>query len=336
MLELEPFLTNCPWVVLHNSYTFTHPAPITLLDQREYMSTQQIKKIHPTRSIPFIAIHVLALAFAITAPFAWKWVGLCVGMYYLRMFAITGFYHRYFSHRTFKTSRAFQFFMAFLAQTSAQKGALWWAANHRHHHKFSDQEGDIHSPIRDGFWWSHCGWILSTDNDRTMTELIHDLTRFPELVWLNRYPHVASVIFGALILVLGGWSAFVWGFLVSTVLLWHGTFTINSLSHVYGSQRYETGDTSRNNFWLSLLTLGEGWHNNHHCYQSATRQGFFWYEIDITYYLLKTLSVFGIVWDLRAPPLEKLEEKRIGNRSAETAVTPLPISNVLVNSEVNT
>jgi stearoyl-CoA desaturase (delta-9 desaturase) len=237
-------------------------------------------------------------------------------MYYLRMFAITGGYHRYFSHRSYKTSRAFQFFLAFLAQASAQKGALWWAAHHRHHHKYSDQEEDIHSPLLDGFWWSHCGWILSPVYDRTQTELIRDLTQYKELVWLNRYPHVPTVIFAAVLYAVGGWPAFVWGFLISTVILWHGTFTINSLSHVYGSRRYETTDTSRNNFWLSLLTLGEGWHNNHHCYQSATRQGFFWYEIDVTYYILKSLSFVGIVWDLRDPPLEKLEDKRIGGKIA--------------------
>lgn len=292
------------------------------------------KEIHPTRSIPFFLIHVLAVVFAITTPFEWKWVGLCVGMYYLRMFAITGGYHRYFSHRSYKTSRAFQFFLAFLAQTSAQKGALWWAAHHRHHHKFSDLKEDIHSPVLDGFWWSHCGWILSPVYDRTQSELIQDLTRYKELVWLDRYPHVASVAFAITLYLAGGWPAFVWGFLVSTVLLWHGTFTINSLSHVYGSRRYETTDTSKNNFWLALLTLGEGWHNNHHCYQSSTRQGFYWYEIDITYYILKGLSFVGIVWDLRDPPLEKLESKKIGSK-IEPALFPTALK-TSIQSELST
>jgi stearoyl-CoA desaturase (delta-9 desaturase) len=286
-----------------------------------------VRKIHRTRSIPFFFLHFVALAAVIVAPFAWKWVGLCVGMYYLRMFAITGGYHRYFSHRTYKTSRAFQFFMACLAQSSAQKGAMWWAANHRHHHKFSDQVEDIHSPLHTGFFWSHVGWILCEDNDRTHWELIPDFKKYPELVWLDRYPHVPALALALILFAAGGFPALAWGFFMSTVLLWHGTFTINSLSHVYGTRRYTTTDTSRNNFWLALLTLGEGWHNNHHCYQSSTNQGFFWWEIDITYYILKGLSKVGVVWDLRKPPLELLEAKRIG-RDVRDAMPLTPADTV--------
>lgn len=270
-------------------------------------------KVHLTRSIPFVVIHILAIVGVFFVPFAWKWVGLCVAMYYLRMFAITGGYHRYFSHRTYKTSRTFQFLIALLAQSSAQKGAMWWAANHRHHHKFSDAKEDIHSPLQDGFFWSHVGWILCRDNDRTQWELIQDFKKFPELVLLDKYPHIPSVGLALITLALGGAPALMWGFFLSTVLLWHGTFTINSLSHVYGTRRYTTTDTSRNNFWLSLLTMGEGWHNNHHTYQSSVKQGFFWYEVDFTYYILKAFSWVGIVWDLRMPPLELLESKRIGS-----------------------
>ncbi len=285
------------------------------------------RRIRPYHSLPFFILHGVAIAGVFLVPFAWKWVGLCVGMYYLRMFAITGGYHRYFSHRTYKTSRAFQFFMAALAQSSAQKGALWWAANHRHHHKFSDLEEDIHSPLHTGFWWSHVGWILAKENEKTHWELISDFKKYPELVWLNQYPHVPAVVLALLLFGLGGAPALMWGFFLSTVLLWHGTFTINSLSHVYGTRRYTTTDTSRNNFWLALLTLGEGWHNNHHCYQSSTNQGFFWYEIDITYYALKGLSKIGIVWDLRRPPLELLEARRIakpGRTGVRDAMPLLP------------
>lgn len=277
-------------------------------------------KIHAARSIPFVLFHLVAFAGVFFVPFAWKWVGLCIGMYYLRMFAITGGYHRYFSHRTYKTSRAFQFLIALLAQSSAQKGALWWAANHRHHHKFSDAPNDIHSPLHTGFFWSHVGWILCEDNDRTQWELIQDFKKYPELAFLDKYPHVPTVALALILFALGGAPALIWGFFFSTVLLWHGTFTINSLSHVFGSRRYTTTDTSRNNFWLSLLTMGEGWHNNHHTYQSSVNQGFFWYEVDFTYYILKTLSWFGIVWDLRKPPLELLEAKRIGG----TVVDAMP------------
>lgn len=285
-----------------------------------------VRKIRPVQSIPFFVLHAIAIVGVFFVPFAWKWVGLCVGMYYLRMFAITGGYHRYFSHRTYKTSRAFQFFMAFLAQSSAQKGAIWWAANHRHHHKFSDQVEDIHSPLHTGFWWSHVGWILSAEHEKTHWDLISDFKKYPELVWLNKYPHIPAVLLAVGLFAVGGASALWWGFFMSTVLLWHGTFTINSLSHVFGSRRYTTTDTSRNNFWLALLTLGEGWHNNHHTYQSSTNQGFFWYEIDITYYILRGLSKVGIVWDLRKPPLELLEAKRIAKNGRAGVIDMMPLT----------
>jgi stearoyl-CoA desaturase (delta-9 desaturase) len=261
----------------------------------------------------------LSVFAAFLLPFKWEWVGLCVASYYLRMFAITAGYHRYFSHRTYKMSRIVQFAMAWLGGTAVQKGALWWAANHRLHHRNSDQPNDIHSPKQHGFWWSHVGWILSDVHDETEWSQIQDLAKFPELKWLNHYHLVPGITYAVLLFVAGGWGALVWGFCISTVLLWHGTFTINSLSHVFGSIRYKTADTSRNNFWLSLVTLGEGWHNNHHCYMSSTKQGFFWWEIDGSYYTLKVLSYFRIVSDLRKPPLKLLESKRLrGSRQSRT------------------
>ena len=266
-------------------------------------------RIGALKSIPFFLFHIAAAVSVFFVHFSWSMVALCIAMYYLRMFGITAGYHRYFSHRSYKTNRVFQFIVAWIGSMSSQKGVLWWAANHRHHHKFSDLPEDIHSPLLTGFWWSHVGWILSVYYDETKWELIPDLKKFPELVWLNKYHQVPLVLYGATLFLLGGWSAFVWGFLVSTVLLWHGTFTINSLSHVYGSRRYVTTDTSRNNFWLALLTLGEGWHNNHHCYQSSANQGFYWWEVDGSFYVLKALSWIGITRDLRKPPLELLEAK---------------------------
>ncbi len=290
------------------------------------VSTTPVRRIRLVHSLPFFAIHLVAFIGVFLVPFAWKWVGLCVGLYSLRMFAVTGGYHRYFSHRTYKTSRAFQFFMALLAQSSAQKGALWWAANHRHHHKYSDQEEDIHSPLHTGFWWSHVGWILTAENEETHWDLIGDFKKYPELVFLNKHPHLPAIALALILLFTGGASALMWGFFLSTVLLWHGTFTINSLSHVFGTRRYTTTDTSRNNFWLALLTLGEGWHNNHHAYQSSTNQGFFWYEIDITFYALKALSKVGIVWDLRKPPLEILESKRIAKSGQAGVRDAMPLT----------
>jgi stearoyl-CoA desaturase (delta-9 desaturase) len=267
-------------------------------------------KIDWVGSVPFIAIHVAALG-VLFVDFSWAAVGLCVFMYALRMFGITGGYHRYFSHRTYKLSRVSQFFMALLGTLAAQKGVLWWAANHRHHHRFSDYPEDLHSPVQDGIIWSHVGWILSPYYTKTRWELIPDLTKYPELVWLNKYHLVPPIALAVAMVAIGGAPALFWGFFMSTVLLWHGTFTINSLSHVFGSRRYKTTDDSRNNFWLALLTLGEGWHNNHHCYMNSTRQGFFWWEIDMTYYALKVMSWFGIVSKIKAPPLKLLEAKRI-------------------------
>jgi len=257
------------------------------------------------QNLPFWLIHVISLG-VFLVPFAWKWLGLCLCLYFVRMFAITAGYHRYFSHRTYKMGRIAQFAMAWLATSSLQQGPLWWAAHHRHHHRHSDQPEDIHSPWQRGFWYSHCFWFLDGENDRTRTELIPDLMRYTELRWLNQWHWVPGVLLGLGLLVWGGWAAVFWGFALSTTLLWHGTFTINSLSHVFGSRRFETTDTSRNNFWLALITMGEGWHNNHHRYQSSTNQGFYWYEVDTTYYLLKILAALGVVSGLRKAPVNKL------------------------------
>ena len=262
------------------------------------------------QSAPFAAVHVGALA-VLFFQFRWWYPLLALGLYALRMFFVTAGYHRYFSHRTFKTSRAFQFLLAISAMTSMQKGVLWWAAHHRHHHRFSDLEEDIHSPSLKGFWWAHLGWILCKRYNTTRAELVPDLARYPELRWLNKYHMVPPILLGAALFLIGGFSLFVWGFCLSTVLLWHDTFTINSLSHLFGSRRYETTDTSRNNWLLALLTLGEGWHNNHHHYMASARQGFFWWEIDITYYTLKALSWCGLVWDLRKVPTHLLTEQKL-------------------------
>ena len=268
-------------------------------------------------SVTFILVHIAALS-VFWVPISWNLVLLCLGLYWLRMFAITAGYHRYFAHRSFKTSRLFQFILAFLGASSMQKGPLWWAGHHRHHHRFSDQDEDLHSPHRDGFWWAHVGWILSSKYDETPEDLIKDFVKVPELRWLNRWHLVPGVILAAVLLFLGGWPAFVWGFLVSTVLTWHATFAINSLTHVFGRVRYRTADTSKNSVILALLTLGEGWHNNHHYYQTATRQGFFWWEVDVSYYILKLLSIPRVVWGLREPPERVLMSNRVDQAEGET------------------
>jgi len=269
------------------------PTPTVAIDPSE--------RIAWIRSLPFIGMHVACLG-ALWTGVSWSAFALCVALYAIRMFGITGGYHRYFSHRSYRTSRWFQFVLAWIGCSAVQKGPLWWAGHHRHHHKHSDEDPDLHSPMLRGFWWSHVGWFLSSRYDDTDFDAIKDFTKYPEIRWLNAYHVVPGVVLAVACTVAMGWQGLVWGFFVSTVLLYHGTFVINSLCHMLGTVRYETHDESRNSLLLALITLGEGWHNNHHHYQSSTRQGFFWWEIDISYYVLRVLSWIGLVWDLRSPP----------------------------------
>jgi stearoyl-CoA desaturase (delta-9 desaturase) len=281
-------------------------------------STRTPRNYSLTGMIPFIVIHLAVLG-AFWSGVTTEAVVCGIALYFVRMFAVTGGYHRYFSHRTYKTSRVFQFILAFLAQSTAQKGALWWAAHHRAHHRFSDKAGDLHSPVNDGFWYSHVGWLFNgtADTDYTM---IPDFARFAELRFLNKYFLLPPIVMGVVVFLALGWPGLFIGFFASTVALWHGTFTINSLSHVFGNRRFATSDDSRNNWFLAIVTMGEGWHNNHHRFAASTRQGFYWYEYDITFYILKVLSWLGIVWDLRPVPRKILEEGRARDRSRRLGV----------------
>ena len=228
--------------------------------------------------------------------------------FFVRMFGITGGYHRYFAHKTYRTSRAFQFALAFLGCSATQKGPLWWAGHHRGHHKYADRPGDTHSP-REGFYYAHQGWIFDRRWDATPLDRIGDFAAYPELAWLNRYHVVPPALMALGCYLLGGFSGLIWGFVISTVALWHTTYCVNSVCHVWGRRRYPTPDTSRNNWLMALLTLGEGWHNNHHHFCASTRQGFRWWEIDVTYYALRALQAIGLVWEIREPPLHVLERK---------------------------
>jgi stearoyl-CoA desaturase (Delta-9 desaturase) len=265
-------------------------------------------------SAAFVAVHAGCLA-AIWSGVSWHAIAIGIVLYWLRMFAITAGYHRYFSHRAYATSRVFQFILAFLAQSSTQKSVLWWAAKHRHHHLHSDTENDVHSPRHKGFIYSHVGWIFHRSHDGTDLVKVEDFASYPELMWLHRFELLPAIIVGTLCFIIAGWSGLVVGFFWSTVVLYHATFCINSLAHVHGHKRYVTGDDSRNNWLLALVTMGEGWHNNHHAYQSSAQQGFRWWEIDVTYYVLVVLSWLGVVWDLKKPPEQVLRnEHRPGSR----------------------
>jgi stearoyl-CoA desaturase (delta-9 desaturase) len=270
--------------------------------------------------LPFLAVHVAAVVGVIVLGASWRGLALAAALYYLRMFGVTAGYHRYFAHRSFRTSRPVQLGLALLAMSSSQKGVLWWAAHHRTHHKFSDQVGDVHSVLLDGFWWSHVGWILSGTHEETDHRRVRDLVKFPELVWLNRYWWTPPMALAVALFLAGSWFALVFGFFVSTTLLWHGTFTINSLTHVFGTRRYLTSDNSRNSALLAIVTLGEGWHNNHHYYQRSVRQGFLWWEFDPTFYVLRGLAALGLVWDLHEPPREVVRKRLAGKLPAAGVV----------------
>jgi stearoyl-CoA desaturase (Delta-9 desaturase) len=288
-------------------------------------SIAELDSVDWTKSIPFFGVHVACLGVFWTGV-SWNAIALCAATYAVRMFAITGGYHRYFAHRSYRTSRAFQFVLAALACSAVQRGPLWWAGHHRHHHQHSDQDADVHSPEREGFWWSHVGWLLSRRHDATRLDVIQDFARYPELRVLNHWYAASGVLLALGCLAAMGWQGLVWGFFISTVLLFHATFAINSLCHMFGKIRYKTTDASRNSAVLALLTLGEGWHNNHHYYATSTRMGFFWWEIDITFYILKLLSLVGLVWDLKQPPQHVLDVGRAYGSQGLSSTSPSSIT----------
>ena len=288
--------------------------------------------VYPS-AIPFVLAHLAcfgALWSGVTATSVW----LAIGLYWLRMFAVTGGYHRYFSHRTYKTSRIGQFLLALLAQSTAQKSVFWWASKHRHHHRYADTEHDVHSPVQTSFAYSHVGWIFSRDHHVFDDSTIQDLTKFPELRWLHRFETAPAILLAVICYAIDGWAGLFVGFFWSTVAVYHGTFCINSLAHVHGDKHYVTGDESRNNWWLAIITMGEGWHNNHHAYQYSVRQGFRWWQIDPTYYIILGLSKLRLVWDLKQPPQAVIERSqalppRVIERSAERLAASVPVDRVV-------
>jgi len=250
------------------------------------------------KTIVFLTFHLLwILAF---------WSGASTGAlcfatasYFVILFGVFAGFHRYFSHRTFKTSRVFQFLLALLGTLSLQKGVLHWAANHRVHHKYSDKPGDIHSPIINTLYWAHMGWIMSDDHNETKWDKIKDFSKFPELVWLNKnfvgiyVTWCASVLFGL------GFDYLVWGCFINTLVSWHVVFFVNSIMHVWGSRDHDTGDQSRNNIWLTIPLMGENWHNNHHHKPNSASVWFKWYQVDLTFIALAALEKIGLIWDVK-------------------------------------
>lgn len=273
-------------------------------------------------SIPLLFMHV-ACAGVFFVKGGWPAFIIFALMYVLHVFALTAGYHRYFSHKSYKTSRVFQFILALLGITAAQRDPLWWASHHRMHHMNSDTEDDVHSPRHHGFWWAHIGWVMNRELLETDLNRVKDFAKYPELLWLNRHPYAPAFILAVLLLINGsmldfffpnlgvsGWQFVFYGFFLSTVAVYHVTFCINSIAHMHGKRRFEVEDDSRNNWLLGLLAMGEGWHNNHHRYAVCARQGFRWWELDLSYLILRGLQSVGLVWDIREPPKSVLAERR--------------------------
>jgi stearoyl-CoA desaturase (delta-9 desaturase) len=290
----------------------------TLGDPREAASD----KLNFRSSLSFFALHLVPFLAIFTGVTRTALV-LAVVTFTSRMFFITAGYHRYFSHKSYRLDRLTQFMLAFGGTTASQKGPLWWAAHHRNHHRFSDTERDVHSPKR-GFWWSHVGWILCDKYNEADRSQIRDFARYPELRFIDKHDWIGPWTLAITCLLIGGWSGLLIGFFASTVLLWHVTFTVNSVAHVMGRRAYETDDTSRNTLLVALATGGEGWHNNHHRYPWSARQGFRWWQIDVTYYVLRALSWVGIVRDLRPVPASVIEEARAAKALRRARGTSLP------------
>jgi fatty-acid desaturase len=248
-----------------------------------------------------VAFHILAIA----AFWFFSWQNLVVALVLHWMavgFGISLGYHRLHTHRGFKTSKTFEYFLAICGTLTLEGGPIFWVATHRKHHQLSDDHGDPHSP-REGGFWAHMGWILFGDTHHNNTELMGkyapDLGRDQFYRWLNSYHWVPLTTLGLVLLAVGGWSMVLWGIFLRVVVGLHGTWLVNSATHMWGSRRFETRDDSRNSWWVALLTFGEGWHNNHHAHPVSARHGLAWYEFDISWITLKLFNAIGIVSDLK-------------------------------------
>lgn len=248
----------------------------------------------------FAVLHALPLGALVTGARREVWLAAAVA-YVVRVWFVTAGYHSYFSHRAFRTGRVFQLVLALGAQTSSQGGVLGWATTHRHHHGHADEPGDLHSPHQRGLWYAHIGWLLRTGYLARSQPRTGPFTAYPELVWLDRHPYVPPLCLAAGLAIAFGWPGLFIGYGLSTVLLYHATFAVNSLAHRFGARPFPTPDHSRNNWFVALILLGGGWHNNHHRHPRSARHGLRWWELDVTYAVLVVLGWLGLVSDIRVP-----------------------------------
>jgi stearoyl-CoA desaturase (delta-9 desaturase) len=246
-------------------------------------------------------------------PFSWGLVAVWAASHFLRAVGITLAFHRYYAHRSFQMSRPARFVWTLIATAAMQKGPLWWAGHHVNHHRFADRDGDPHSPMVSGVYYAHIGWFLNDakhDRLEPSNPVIRDFSGAPEIAWLDHYYFAPPLALAALMYLAGGMPWLVWGFCVPTVTLAHATFAINTVNHMFGSRRFDTIDESRNNVLTALFAAGEGWHNNHHRYQRAARNGFYWWELDLTWYVIRLMGFVGAAWDIQPVPERIYEEAR--------------------------
>jgi stearoyl-CoA desaturase (delta-9 desaturase) len=259
------------------------------------------------------------LVFAV--PFAWPLVALWAASHFLRAIGLTLAFHRYFAHRAFQMSRPARFLWTLIGTAAMQKGPLWWAGHHINHHRFADREGDPHSPAVSGFYYAHIGWFLNDarhDRLAATNPVVRDFSSAPEIVWLERYHFVPPLALAVAMFLAGGWPWLIWGFCLPTMTLAHATFAINTINHMFGSRRFETRDASRNNVFTAVFAAGEGWHNNHHRYQRAARNGFYWWEFDPTWYVIRAMKAVGLAWDVQVVPTRIYEEARAAKTQGAT------------------
>lgn len=266
---------------------------------------------HVTMAVFWIVQASALLVFAV--PCSAGLIALWAVSHFLRAIGLTLAFHRYFAHRAFQMHRAARFVWAFIGTAAMQKGPLWWAGHHIHHHKYADREGDPHSPMVSGIYYAHIGWFLNdTKHDKidATNPVVRDFSKAWEIRLLSDYFFVPPLLLALTLFLVGGLPWLVWGFCLPTVTLAHSTFAINTVNHLFGSRRFDTIDESRNNPLTALFAVGEGWHNNHHRFQRAARNGFYWWEFDPTWYVIKLMSFVGLAWDLQPVPERIYAEAR--------------------------
>src|SRR5438045_3132295 len=255
-----------------------------------------------------VAFHIGAVA----ALFVFSWKALLLAMVLWWVAASLGIgmgYHRLLTHRGYKTPKWVEYFLTICATLTLEGGPIFWVATHRIHHQYADKEGDPHSPI-DGTWWAHMGWILtgkSMHHDtRTLAHYVPDLANDKFHVWITKYHYVPMIMLAIALLATGGLPLLMWGIFVRTVLGLHATWLVNSATHMWGSRRFSTPHISTNNWFVALLTFGEGWHNNHHAHPTSARHGLKWHEVDVNWYGIWTLKILGLANQIKAVNLPKL------------------------------